>query len=164
MNLRQGLGYSRFDCAVISACPKFRTASSTLRKKVPASSSRAKAQVDEKGDTHTQAFQWLIDANHFLRFQDTGRNRVPWSVVRLLRLKRCGDLGALEDEWAGWTINRLGLHAPAGRTYREADMRHWWLTSEHARFWRESYDLATSGGVGAPAPAEGVELLRPIQN
>ena len=70
----------------------------------------------------------------------TGRHRVPWSVVRLLRLIRCGDLGTLSEEWAGWTLNRLGLHAPAGRTYRERDMRLWWQTCEQARLFRETYD------------------------
>lgn len=84
-----------------------------------------------------------------VRHWDAGRCRVPWSVVRLLRLLRTGDLGGLCDEWAGWTINRLGLHAPAGRTYRERDMRHWWLTIEHAHLFREAYDRDTLGGVGA---------------
>ncbi|MHB1059195.1 MAG: DUF3653 domain-containing protein [Rhodanobacter sp.] len=84
-----------------------------------------------------------------VRHWDSGRNRVPWSVVRLMRLRRMGDLGALCDEWDGWTINRLGLHAPAGRTYRERDMRQWWLTIEHAHLFREAYDRETLGGVGA---------------
>lgn len=79
-----------------------------------------------------------------VRYWDAGRNRVPWSVVQLLRLLRCGDLGALHDEWDGWTINRLGLHTPAGRTYRERDMRHWWLTIEQAHLFREGYDKATA--------------------
>jgi DNA-binding XRE family transcriptional regulator len=80
---------------------------------------------------------------HTVRHWETGRHRVPWSTVRLLRLLRCGDLGALSDEWAGWTINRLGLHAPAGRTYRERDMRVWWQTCEQARLFREAYDRET---------------------
>ncbi len=96
-----------------------------------------------------------------VRHWDSGRNRVPWSVVRLLRLRRMGDLGALCDEWDGWTINRLGLHAPAGRTYRERDMRQWWLTIEHAHLFREAYDRETLGGVGAQPPRarERVTLL-----
>ncbi len=76
-----------------------------------------------------------------VRHWDAGRNRVPWSVVRLLRLMRMGDLGALHDEWTGWTINRLGLHAPAGRTYRERDMRLWWMTCEHASLFRQRFEL-----------------------
>ena len=40
-----------------------------------------------------------------VRYWDTGQHRVPWSAVRLLRLKRIGDLGALHDRWAGWIIN-----------------------------------------------------------
>jgi DNA-binding transcriptional regulator YiaG len=31
---------------------------------------------------------------HTVRHWETGRHRVPWSTVRLLRLLRCGDLGA----------------------------------------------------------------------
>jgi hypothetical protein len=58
-----------------------------------------------------------------VRHWETGRQRVPWSTVRRLRLLRCGDLGALSDEWAGWTINRFGLHAPTGQTCRERNMR-----------------------------------------
>jgi transcriptional regulator with XRE-family HTH domain len=78
-----------------------------------------------------------------VRHWETGRHRVPWSVVRLLRLVRCGDLGMLSTEWTGWTVNRLGLHAPAGRTYRERDMRLWWQTCEQARLFREAYDRRT---------------------
>lgn len=77
-----------------------------------------------------------------VQYWDAGKNRVPWSVVRLLRLLRTGDLGALRDDWDGWTLDRLGLHDPAGRTYRLDAMRHWWLTCEQARFWRQSYALA----------------------
>jgi hypothetical protein len=75
-----------------------------------------------------------------VRCWEAGRSRMPWSAVRLLRLLRCGDLGALSDEWAGWTINRLGLHAPTGKTCRERDMRRWWLTCEQARLFREGYE------------------------
>ncbi|WP_343883958.1 VC1465 family Xer recombination activation factor, partial [Rhodanobacter caeni] len=88
-----------------------------------------------------------------VRYWDAGRNRVPWSAVRLLRLLRTGDLGALCDEWAGWTINRLGLHAPAGRTYRERDMRHWWLTIEQAHLFREHYEATTRPAAGRTVPA-----------
>ena len=87
-----------------------------------------------------------------IRHWDAGRNRVPWSVVRLLRLVRAGELGGLDEAWEGWTINRHGLRSPCGRIYPVLAMRHWWLTIEQARFWREGYDLATTGGVGAPAP------------
>lgn len=96
-----------------------------------------------------------------VRHWDAGRNRVPWSVVRLLRLLRCGDLGALHDEWTGWTVNRLGLHAPAGRSYRERDMRVWWLTCEQARLFREAYDRDTLGGVGAQ-PLRARERVTPL--
>lgn len=85
-----------------------------------------------------------------VRHWDSGRNRVPWSVVRLLRLLRAGELGGLADEWEGWTINRLGLHAPDGRTYRERDMRHLWLTLTQAALFREGYDRATRPSAAQP--------------
>jgi len=93
---------------------------------------------------------------------DAGRCRVPWAVVRLLRFLRLGDLGALDDAWAGWTVNRNGLWSPDGKRYHQGTMRHWWTTCEQARFWREDYDRRNPvGGVGASAPArpEAVTLL-----
>jgi len=74
-------------------------------------------------------------------------------VVRLLRLRRLGDLGALEPAWAGWTLNRNGLWSPDGKQHRPDMMTAWWLVSEQARFWRADYDRRTLGGVGAQAPA-----------
>jgi hypothetical protein len=72
-------------------------------------------------------------------------------------LLRCGDLGALCDDWAGWTLNRLGLHDPAGRTYRLDAMRAWWITAEQARFWRQGHRLARDSerleGASTFAPA-----------
>lgn len=88
-----------------------------------------------------------------VRYWDAGRCRVPWAVVRLLRFVRLGDLGALDDAWDGWTLNRNGLWAPDGKRYHQGTMRRWWITSEQARWWREDYDRRTLGGVGAPAPA-----------
>jgi hypothetical protein len=84
-----------------------------------------------------------------VRYWDAGRCRVPWSAVRLLRLTRLGDLGAMHDSWAGWIINRNGLFSPDGKHYPERFMRRWWLTCEQARFFREAYDRETLGGVGA---------------
>jgi hypothetical protein len=88
-----------------------------------------------------QAAAYLGVCLRTVRHWDSGRNRVPWSVVRLLRLLRAGELGGLCDEWQGWTINRLGLHAPDGRTFRERDMRLWWMTSEHAALFRARFEL-----------------------
>ncbi|KAA0068959.1 VC1465 family Xer recombination activation factor [Rhodanobacter sp. T12-5] len=88
-----------------------------------------------------------------VRHWDAGRCRVPWSAVRLLRLRRAGELGGLLDGWEGWTIRRDRLVSPDGRAYRERDMRHLWLTLTQAALFREGYDRATLGGVGAPAPA-----------
>jgi DNA-binding transcriptional regulator YiaG len=88
-----------------------------------------------------------------VHYWDAGRCRVPWAVVRLLRFVRLGDLGALDEAWSGWTVNRNGLWSPDGKRYHQGTMRHWWITCEQARWWREDYDRRTLGGVGAPAPA-----------
>jgi DNA-binding transcriptional regulator YiaG len=76
-----------------------------------------------------------------VRHWDTGKTRVPWSVVRLLRLLRLGDLGALDDSWTGWTVNRNGLWSPTGQRYNEPEMSRWWLTVEQSRLFREAYDV-----------------------
>lgn len=60
--------------------------------------------------------------------------------MRLLRLVRLGDLGAIDASWDGWVLNRNGLWSPDGKRYSEPAMRLWWLTSEQARFWRQAYD------------------------
>ncbi|THD09447.1 hypothetical protein B1991_02280 [Rhodanobacter lindaniclasticus] len=96
-----------------------------------------------------RAAEYLGVSVRTIRHWDAGRNRVPWSAVRLLRLVRSGQLGGLFEEWEGWTINRLGLHSPDGRTFRERDMRQLWLTVTQAALFRESYQRARSGGVGA---------------
>ncbi|MBA2078754.1 MAG: hypothetical protein BGP10_06980 [Rhodanobacter sp. 68-29] len=77
--------------------------------------------------------------------------------MRLLRVVRLGDLGALCDDWAGWTLNRLGLHDPAGRTYRLDAMRAWWITAEQARFWRQGHRLA-----GDSERLEGASTFAPV--
>ena len=78
---------------------------------------------------------------------------MPWSVVRLLRLTRMGDLGAMHDSWAGWIINRNGLWSPDGKHYPEPAMRRWWMTCEQARFFREAYDATTRPSAGRSVPA-----------
>lgn len=93
-----------------------------------------------------------------IRHWDAGRCRVPWSVVRLLRLLRAGELGGLLEGWDGWTIYRDRLVSPDGRDYRERDMRQLWLTLTQARLFREGYDAATlpvSGGMDAAASVQG---------
>jgi hypothetical protein len=93
-----------------------------------------------------------------VRYWDAGRSRVPWSAVRLLRIIRLGDLGALDDTWAGWSINRNGLWSPDGRQFRTEWMQRWWITLEQARFWREAYDRETLRGAGAQ-PLRGREAV-----
>lgn len=95
---------------------------------------------------------------------DQGKNRVPWSVVRLLRIVRLGDLGGLDDAWAGWTINRNGLWSPTGKKYDPDGMAKWWMVSEQARFFRDAYDRGLFGGVGAPAPAVACEAVPLIED
>ena len=97
--------------------------------------------------------QYLGVSLRTVRHWDAGRCRVPWSAVRLLRLRRLGDLGALQPAWAGWTLNRNGLWSPDGKQHRPDMMTAWWLVCEQARFWRDDYDRRTLGGVGAQAPA-----------
>lgn len=86
---------------------------------------------------------------------DRGAYRVPWSVVKLLRLFRLGDLGALQPEWHGWSIGRAGLVSPEGYTYRRGDLSWWSLTCRQAEAWR----LALSRP-GRPAALKGQGLAR----
>jgi hypothetical protein len=99
------------------------------------------------------AAKYLGVCERTIRHWDSGRSRVPWSAVRLLRLLRCGDLGALHDDWSGWTINRLGLHSPNGYVFQPWRMATWPMVAEQARFWRQDYDRRAGGGAGAVAPA-----------
>ena len=78
-----------------------------------------------------------------VRGWENGRTRASLSAIRLLRLYRLGDLGALHDSWRGWQIADGKLYAPDGRTFQQQAMRRWWLTAEQARFWRRQYDAGT---------------------
>lgn len=99
-----------------------------------------------------------------IQLWDTGKNRVPWSVVRLLRIVRLGDLGGLDASWTGWTINRNGLWSPTGKKYNPDGMSKWWLVSEQARFFRDAYDRGLFGGVGAQAPAVACDAVPLIES
>lgn len=90
-----------------------------------------------------------------VRYWDAGQHRVPWSAVRLLRLKRTGDLGALHDGWAGWIINErtAELVSPNGYSFEPGKLQVWPLLCEQARFWRQDYAQRAARGVGATAPA-----------
>ena len=80
---------------------------------------------------------------------DTGQRRVPWSAIRLMRLLRQGDLGALNDSWAGFMIIRGKLYTPDGRGFDQQQLRRWSLTVEHARLFMKRYeDEARARGVG----------------
>jgi len=78
-----------------------------------------------------------------IRSWETGRSRVHWACVRLLRFYRHGDLGAIHEEWSGWKLTPAGLFAPDGRRFEERRMRLWWNTAEQARLWRKQYEAGT---------------------
>ncbi|HET8898195.1 MAG TPA: VC1465 family Xer recombination activation factor [Rhodanobacteraceae bacterium] len=61
-----------------------------------------------------------------VRYWEAGRYRVPWSAVRLLRLVRTGDLGALAPEWEGFELHRDVLRTPEGYLFTRQDFRAWW--------------------------------------
>jgi hypothetical protein len=82
---------------------------------------------------------------------------VPWSAVRLLRLRRAGELGGLLDGWDGWTIWRDRLVSPDGRAFLERDMRRLWLTLTQAAIFRDDYAKANPVAV---SPALGADRRR----
>ena len=84
-------------------------------------------------------------------YWEAGRCRVPWSVVRLLRVLRLGDLGALSGAWAGWSLHGGALHSPEGRAFTPHESSWWALLVAQARAFRDN--RAQLGGVGAVAPA-----------
>jgi hypothetical protein len=86
-----------------------------------------------------------------VRNWDRGRHRVPWSAVKLLRLLRLGDLGALAPAWAGWRLQGETLLSPEGRRFTPGDSAWWGLLVAQARAFRDG--RARLGGVGAVAPA-----------
>ncbi len=90
-----------------------------------------------------------------VRHWDAGRCRVPWSVVRLLRLRRLGEIGGLHAGWDGWMLNsRTGeLVSPNGYAFQPQRLACWTVVCEQARLWREDYERRALGGVGALAPA-----------
>ena len=100
--------------------------------------------------------QFLGVSLRTVRYWEAGRCRVPWSAVRLLRLHRLGDLGALHDAWAGWTLHaRTGeLVSPNGYRFEPGKLALWPLLCEQARFWRQ--DFARRGGRTSPAVRPGV--------
>jgi len=82
---------------------------------------------------------------------DRGVSRVPWSVVKLLRLFRLGDLGALRPEWRGFSMGRDGLISTEGYTYSLGDLRWWSLTCRQAESWRQDRDRQRQQRAGCPA-------------
>jgi len=78
-------------------------------------------------------------------YWEAGRCRVPWSVVRLLRILRLGDLGALSRDWAGWTLHAGALHSPEGRAFTPAESAWWALLLAQARAFRGCRAAAPRG-------------------
>ena len=84
-------------------------------------------------------------------YWEAGRCRVPWSVIRLLRIVRLGDLGALSRDWSGWSLHAGALRSPEGRAFTPHESAWWALLVAQARAFRDG--RARLGGVGAEAPA-----------
>ena len=91
-------------------------------------------------------------------YWEAGRCRVPWSVVRLLRILRLGDLGALSRDWSGWSLHDGRLHSPEGRAFTPQESAWWALLVAQARAFVEG--RARLGGVGAAAPREAAGRLQ----
>lgn len=73
-----------------------------------------------------------------VRHWDRGRCRVPWSAVRLLRLMRSGDLGALSAPWTGWRLDGRTLWTPEGKPIHAHESAWWSLLVLQARAFREA--------------------------
>lgn len=90
-----------------------------------------------------------------VRAWDRGRTRVPWAVVRLLRLLRCGELEGISKPWAGWLLRGDRLISPEGREFRAHQMAYWGNTVAMAGFWRaqrrQARLSAASGYLGSSA-------------
>lgn len=84
-----------------------------------------------------------------VRHWDAGRNRVPWSAVRLLRLLRGGDLGELSPAWTGWRLSGDRLVTPAGVVFRGGEFSWWALTCLQARSWQRSFDRSRATRLSA---------------
>ena len=84
-------------------------------------------------------------------YWEAGRCRVPLSVVRLLRIVRLGDLGALSRDWSGWSLHGGALRSPEGRAFTPHESAWWALLVAQARAFVEG--RARLGGVGSAAPA-----------
>lgn len=93
-----------------------------------------------------------------VRHWDCGRNRVPWSAVRLLRILRGGELPATGFE--GWTVRDGGrLVTPAGVEFRVHEFAWWALTCLQARSWQRSWDRRASV---RPSAAESLPAALPV--
>lgn len=89
-----------------------------------------------------------------VRHWDAGRNRVPWSAVRLLRILRAGELPA--SGFDGWRVQGGGrLVSPEGRVFLASDMAWWSLTCQMAQDWRRQRS-ATRVATARPSAAEGL--------
>jgi DNA-binding transcriptional regulator YiaG len=114
--------------------------------------------------------EFLGIAQGTVRNWDRGRSRVPKVVIRLLRLRRNGELGDLEPAWEGWLLRGDRLISPEGREFRPQHMSYWANTVAMAELWRSergSTRLSAGGDLHAaprvadacPAPAVPAEPL-----
>ncbi len=68
-----------------------------------------------------------------IRHWDTGRNRVPWSAIRLLRLMRGGDLEQLSPDWRGYVLRGDTIWTPEGHSLKSGEAAWWSLLVRRAR-------------------------------
>jgi len=93
-----------------------------------------------------------------IRYWDSGRNRVPWSAVRLLRVLRGGELPA--SGWDGWRVLDGGrLVTPAGIVFHNGQLDWWSLTCLQARSWQRHVEEQRSV---RPSAADGVRDGLPV--
>lgn len=71
-----------------------------------------------------------------VRGWDRSHARVPWAVVRLLRVYRNGEL--LSPQWVGWRLWGDTLWSPEGKAFRPHQLSYWSNTTvAMADLWRE---------------------------
>jgi DNA-binding transcriptional regulator YiaG len=70
----------------------------------------------------------------------SGRVRVPYSAVKVLRLMKHMDMPA--PGWDGWTFHSGKLWSPEGRSFVATDGSWWSLLVRQARCFREAYAQA----------------------
>ena len=103
--------------------------------------------------------EFLGVAVRTVRAWDSGRTRVPWAAVRLMRLFRSGELESISKPWAGWLLRGERLISPEGREFRPHQMSYWANTVAMAELWRSERRTARlSAGSDLRADKEVVDV------